>query len=107
MKNEKRLAYQEKKISELEEQVKGLEQENKVLEQENASLRNVNDINRELIEKLKAEHDSILNEYAEGLKEIKGLRQKYTELIEAVSKTKKEYSNKMQILLRQLKKQVS
>lgn len=105
MRNEKKLAYQEKMIQDLEEKVKGLEQENKALELENTSLKNINEVNCDTIEKLKAEQSEIQKEYNDGLIEIRELRRKYEEVIKSALCTQKEYENKMQVLLKKLRKQ--
>lgn len=80
----------------LESEIKFLKRENENLRKENNSLKEMNSL-------LKNNFDKALKDYMLGLREIKDLKKKYNDLILNVNKSKKEYENKMSVLLKSIK----
>ena len=80
------------RISILESEIKILRKENESLCKENISLKEMNTL-------LKNNFDKALKDYMLGLREIKDLKKKYNDLISNVNKSKKEYEDKMTLLL--------
>lgn len=105
MRNEKKLAYQQKQIRRLEEQINSLKQENKILEQENISLQRINNTYEQTIKDLQIEHDQTIKKYSDGLEEINEIKSQYKLAIKSANLLKKEYVDKMQVLLQQVHKQ--
>lgn len=80
------------RISALETEIKILKRENENLQKENNGLKEMNAL-------LKNNFDKALKDYMLGLREIKDLKKKYDDLIFTVSKSKKEYEEKISNLL--------
>lgn len=90
----------QKRISILESELKISRKENESLRKENISLKEMNSL-------LKNNFDKALKDYMLGLKEIKDIKKKYNDLISDVNKSKKEYENKMSVLLGKIEKNQS
>lgn len=106
MRNKKKPSYHQKQIEALKERVKVLEQENKTLKQEKFLLTKINETNHAEIEKLKEEHKKAIEEYSIGLAEAENIKAQYKEAIQSAYKIKNEYAEKVQPLIKRLKKQV-
>lgn len=100
MKNKKKLTYLQSQINSLKKNIELLKRENKTLECENAFLHKSNEDMQKNIDYMQSKHANTLQLYKDGLAEIHELRMKYKQLILDANKTKKEYLDKMQLLLK-------
>lgn len=105
MKNKRKLLFQENKINDLECQLKSIKQENEVLVKENISLKNMIEVEKKNSESLDNDLKNIMERYQNLLIELGTLKRDYIELIENARENIKESRDKINILLRQMRKQ--
>lgn len=105
MRNRRKIVYHQKQIDKLSKRIHILEEENKSLEQENKSLFKINEVNKKCIANLKSEQAKVLDSYNVGMTQLRDLKEKYKMAIKSTRNIQKDYENKMQLLMQQLKKQ--
>lgn len=105
MRSGRKLAYQQKQIEKLVERIHILEEENRSLEQENKSLSKINEVNKKCIADLQSQQAKAMNSYNIGMTQIQELKEKYKLAIKSARSIQRDYENKMQILMQQLKKE--
>lgn len=105
MRNNRRVTYQQKQIKQLQEKIKLLENENKSLMRENTSLHNINETNKQTIEKMTVEYKKSMDLLSQSIVDANEIRAKYMVSVKDIVDLKKQYADKMSDLLKRLKKQ--
>lgn len=105
MRNDKKIAYRQKRINKLIERVRILEQENTNLKQENESLKKINEMSKRLVNDLQSRQREVMDNYNVGIAQIQELKENYRFAIKFATNIRKEYENKMQILMQRYKRQ--
>lgn len=105
MKNQRKISFQENKIKDLENQINSLKKENEVLVKENISLKNMIEVEKKNSESLNNDLKNIIERYQKLIIELRTLKRDYIELIENARENMKESRDKINVLLRQMRKQ--
>jgi len=95
-KNDGYSSYKEDMIRELHSQIELLQRENALLKKENAML-------EASYQQMKEIHDSVLEEYKQGIAETREMRNRMSEVLHDSLIAKKEYADKMNLLLEKMK----
>lgn len=112
MRNNRRNSYQENKIKkltrmieELESEIKELRNDNRVLEEQNGLLKALNEEYKSNTQELDTNLKSVLDRCQKNLDKSYDLKIEYEELIEETEQMQRDYRNKMEVLLKRLRKQ--
>ena len=90
--------FHKKQIARLQKKIEDLKEINYSLERENLSLKKERDTEQKFVQDLILKHKK-------AIEEAKNSKAKYDDLISETLKQKKQFSDKITILLRRLKKQ--